>query len=109
MYKTCATLAVLACLTLDASALSISRTFKQLALQQIVRKSYIDPHWTGAATNIQDSFTNITDGGLFNTFVGGSVVGSGNSSTELIVTGSNNSIGAVTVTNSENSTVKIYV
>ena len=96
MFKTCVTLAVLACLTLEASTLHNN---KYRPMQVYQRKNYISSNWTGAATNIQDSWTNITDGGEYNAFIGGSVVGSGNSSTEIIVTGSNNTLGAITVTN----------
>ena len=54
-------------------------------------------NYTGSATNIDYSQTNITDLGSGNVFVGGGIVGSGNATILLQISGSNNSIGAVTI------------
>ena len=70
MQSITTTIVMLACLTLLAST-------------QSGRPSIISSHWTGAATNIQDSQTTITDSGSGNVFTAGSVVGSGNATTVL--------------------------
>jgi hypothetical protein len=90
------TLVALACLTVLASA-------------QPGRISHYTHHWTGAASNIQDSYTNIADTGSMNSFTGGSVVGSGNATATFFVSGDYNTIGAITITGSENATIQVYI